>query len=56
MKVATHHSKRRVNYVREDCTTERGSNQGSDQGISARQRGRNPERAAGGRSGEADTS
>ena len=26
MKVATHHSKRRVNYVREDCTTERGSN------------------------------
>ena len=28
MKVATHHSKRRVNYVREDCTTERGSNQG----------------------------
>ena len=29
MKVATHHSKRRVNYVREDCTTERGSNQGA---------------------------
>ena len=25
MKVTTHHSERRVNYVREDCTAERGS-------------------------------
>ena len=29
MKVAAHHSERRVNYVCEDCTTERGSNQGA---------------------------
>ena len=25
MKVTTHHSERRVNYVREDCAAERGS-------------------------------
>ncbi len=27
MKAATHHSERRANYARENCTTERGSNQ-----------------------------
>ena len=47
MKVATHHSKRRVNYVREDCTTERGSNQGAAERTCAGKRRRNAKWPAG---------
>jgi hypothetical protein len=56
MKVATHHSKRRVNYIREDCTPERGSNQGAAERTCEGKRRRNAKWPAGSRSGEADTS
>ena len=45
------------NHVREDCNTERGSNQWANTGTRARQRRRNAERAAGGGGrGRQDTS
>ena len=46
--------KEQANYVRENCTAKRGSNQGPNQGIGSRQRGGNPERAAGKGGGVAD--
>ena len=42
------------NHVQQHCTIQRGNNQGPDKRIGPRQRGGDPQRAAGGRSPEAD--
>ena len=44
MKLRDKHSERSTDYVRENCNTERGSNQGAIEGIGTRKRGREVKR------------